>query len=172
VTATVYVQAFHNLDAWIFGYEPGHRMRPAFAAQMPAADPHEVCEAVFVLLNVGDCPPAGAPDPRAVDFRRDGHRSLSTGDVIAISEDAQARPTYYSVDSAGFTELASEPRIVGGIGRRRYPDCGTHEGSELGGFALRAWPPQWPTGTRSPRMKPTSAVSHSPSASAPAETRT
>ena len=63
-TRTVHVQAFHNPDAWIFGYEPGHRLRPAFAAQMPAADPHHVCEAVFVLLNVGDCPPAGAPERR------------------------------------------------------------------------------------------------------------
>lgn len=112
ITRTVHVQAFHNLDAWIFGYEPGHRVRPAFAAQMPAADPHDVCEAVFVLLNVFDRPPAGAPDPRAVDYRRAGHRSLSTGDVIAISENAQARPSYYCVDSAGFTELASAPRIV------------------------------------------------------------
>jgi hypothetical protein len=109
---TMYVQAFHNLDAWIFGYEAGQRVRPAFAAQMPADDPHEVCEAVFILLNVGENPPTRAPDPRAVDYWRAGHRSLSTGDVIAISASEQARPTYYSVDPAGFTELASEPRIV------------------------------------------------------------
>ncbi len=112
MTPTVHVQAFHNLDAWIFGYEPGHRIRPAFVAQMPAADPHEVCEAVFVLLNVGHCPPAGAPDPRAEHYRRQGQRSLNTGDVIAISQSEQSHPTYYSVDSAGFTELAEEPRII------------------------------------------------------------
>jgi hypothetical protein len=111
---TVHVQAFHNREdfAFLFGYEPGHRVAPVFAAQMPADDPDEVCEAVFILLNVGDNPPTGTPDSRAVDYRRAGHRSLSKGDVIAISADTQARPTYYCVDSAGFTELPDTPRIV------------------------------------------------------------
>lgn len=113
-TEAVHVQAFHNHEAFafLFGYEPDHQVSPVFAAEMPAADPHEVCEAVFILLNVGDQPPAGAPDPRAVDYRRRGHRALSKGDLIAISESAQARPTYYSVDSVGFTELAAAPRIA------------------------------------------------------------
>ena len=113
MTATVHVQAFHNVEplAMLFGYEPGHRVRRAFTAQMPAADPYDVCEAVFILLNGGDL--AAGRDQRAQEYRRRGERSLSKGDLVAISDSAHSRPVYYSVDSAGFTPLAAAPRILG-----------------------------------------------------------
>lgn len=100
------VRAFHNLDGRLGPYEHGHRLREVFTDTVPAGDEHEVCEDVYALLNIGDDPAFGTPDPRALEYRRRGHRSLSTGDAVAVDD------TFYAVDGIGFTRTVQPPVLV------------------------------------------------------------
>ncbi|MBS2531959.1 hypothetical protein KGQ20_04165 [Catenulispora sp. NF23] len=104
--ATVEVRVFHNLDGRFDAYEPGHRLREVFTDTVPEREPFDVCDAVWTLLQVGEDPAFGAPDPRAVDYRRRGHRSLSTGDVIAIGDQ------FFAVADGGFTRISGRPAVL------------------------------------------------------------
>lgn len=109
---TIHVQAFHNLAPSFGGYAPGARMVRVFAADQPTTgDVAAVCDAVFMLLNIGDDPQFGTPDPRAVEYRARGNRSLSMGDVIALSCGPEADPDYYAISPAGFIPVGA-PNIV------------------------------------------------------------
>ncbi|MBS2537096.1 hypothetical protein KGQ20_30500 [Catenulispora sp. NF23] len=66
---------------------------------MAEGDRYDICDSVWALLNVGDDPQAGTPDPRAVNYRRRGHRSLSVGDVAAVGD-------------FGFTRIPDRPEIL------------------------------------------------------------
>lgn len=108
---TVRVRAFHNIDAGFLAYKPSDRVTLVFAAAEPAAAPEAICEALFELLNIGDDPALGTPDPRAVAYRERGNRSLSVGDVVAVDKRPDGPADFYAVASTGFTSIA-EPRIV------------------------------------------------------------
>lgn len=109
---TIHVQAFHNLASSFLGYHPGARVVRVFAADQPTTgDVAAVCDSVFMLLNIGDDPQYGPPDPRAVEYRARGNRSLSIGDVIALSCGPDADPDYYAISSAGFLPVQT-PNIV------------------------------------------------------------
>lgn len=79
----VMVRAFHNLtaaeqDRYPCEYMPGDRAVQVFATPAPPGAEHlAICEALWRLLNIGDDPDFGTPDPRAVAYRQRGNRSLS-----------------------------------------------------------------------------------------------
>ncbi|MBN1172641.1 MAG: hypothetical protein JXA67_10755 [Micromonosporaceae bacterium] len=108
MNATITVRAYLNTtqDAnglplgMLDGYQPGHELTLVFETTAPATDDDlTVCEQVFRLLNVGDDPEFGTPDPRALEYRFKGHRSLSVGDVV----DVDGR--YYACARFGFTAI-------------------------------------------------------------------
>ncbi|MBS2550480.1 hypothetical protein KGQ19_26775 [Catenulispora sp. NL8] len=105
---TVHVRAFHNLDARFDTYAPGHRLHEVFTDTAADVDPYDICDDVWTLLNVGDDPTFGPPDPRAVDYRRRGHRSLSIGDVVAVGEQ------FFAVADGVFTRITERPTILSG----------------------------------------------------------
>jgi hypothetical protein len=80
-TGMVRVRILHNLATGGFGLDThasGHTVTEVFRTFMPAAEPDEVCERVFELLNVDHDPDFTDPvDPRAVHYRDLGNRSLS-----------------------------------------------------------------------------------------------
>jgi hypothetical protein len=83
------VRVYHNIDPdHFFGYQPGHAVVPVFTADIPTEEwnPDRVLEQVFHLLNVGDDPEFGTPDPRAVAYRQRRNRSLSVGDVVWLDD--------------------------------------------------------------------------------------
>ncbi|REF00492.1 hypothetical protein [Thermomonospora umbrina] len=63
-------------------------------------DPLEICDEMFELLNVGHDAEFGTPDPRAIDYRNQGHRGLSVGDIVQVGA------TYYEIGPVGFTIVA------------------------------------------------------------------
>lgn len=78
----------------------------------------DICEEVFRLLNVGDDPTfnESGPDPRAVQYRMRGNRSLSVGDVIQIGV------RWFACASSGWVPLVlGAPTLC--VGASRY---GTH----------------------------------------------
>lgn len=103
---TVTVRAFHNLDGRFDAYAPDHRLHEVFTDTVADGDPYDICDDVRRLLNTGDDPAFGTPDPRAVDYRCRGHRSLSTGDVIAVGEE------FYAAAEYGFTRITDRPVIL------------------------------------------------------------
>jgi hypothetical protein len=114
--ATVTVRAFHNvrtdeagrLVGMLDGYTEGDPVVLVFTAELPAGPSREaLAEAVYRLLNVGDDPEFGQPDPRAVEYRKRRNRSLSVGDLVQVG------PDYLAVDSFGFRLLGGiDPNIV------------------------------------------------------------
>lgn len=62
---------------------------------------NDLCVAnhAWMLFNVGDDPEFGKPDPRAVDYRKRGNRSLSIGDVVAVEG------RFYQVTGNGWEPL-------------------------------------------------------------------
>lgn len=101
---TVHIRAFHNIDAGFLAYKPSDRVTLVFAADEPAAAPEAICEALFELLNIGDDPAFGTPDPRAVAYRERGNRT-----VDRTTGDAQSRVAYSS-----------------GLSRASYPQSDRH----------------------------------------------
>lgn len=116
----VRLDALHNIGTaegiHVWRYEPGHPMTTAFTTTINAGElaDETLCEQVFALLNVGHDPadigsPA-KPDPRALDYRARGNRSLMVGDAVAVTRAGQ-RTTYYAVAMVGFAPIDA-PSIV------------------------------------------------------------
>jgi hypothetical protein len=100
------VTVFHNVSrhAMLTGYERGDVLVPvATWTVRPWHDPGKTAEAAFALLNVGDDPAFGPPDPRAVEYRDRGNRSASVGDLVRVGNH------WLAVAHAGFTEVVDWP---------------------------------------------------------------
>jgi len=75
--------------------------------------------------------------------------------------------SWFCYNVPGCYHKALRIRYEIGTGRRnRHADCGTHPAANWTA-SPRAQPPQSPPGARSPRTKPTSAISPTPNTSAP-----
>lgn len=109
--AAVWVRVFHNnhaRGAFLRGYEPGQTVTEVFTyTTRPTGDTHDhvLADEAFELFNIGDDPAFGIPDPRAMDYRARGNRSLSVGDVVAIDG------RFHSCDSGGWHELVEQPPV-------------------------------------------------------------
>lgn len=85
------------------GWQPTHALGWVFTLRLPdTAWDAAAAERVYDLLNVGDDPNYGTPDPQAVAYRALGLRSLSVGDVLVADGKALA------VAKFGFTEVPVE----------------------------------------------------------------
>lgn len=97
------IRVFHNTDplAQAFGYQPGAAVREVCTySDATSSTADEALNQAFRLFNVGH-----DPDPRAVTYREQGHRSFSVGDVIEIDGN------YYGCAALGWIAI-STPRIV------------------------------------------------------------
>lgn len=111
--ATVTVTVFHNVATddlgrslgW-GGWEPEHEMVEVFSYKVADGGPLAVLGHAFWLLNVGDDPHAGGPDPTAVRYRAKRLRSLSVGDVLVLGP-TPSRPesVAYACARIGWTEI-------------------------------------------------------------------
>ena len=105
------VMAWHNVsrdrDRYVDGYQRGDVLVPV-ASWLVADDRDDLdaAEDAFRLLNTGDDPAFGEPDPVAVEYRTRGNRSVSVADVVRIGGRGGR---WYAVASAGFTELDHKP---------------------------------------------------------------
>jgi len=88
------------------GYQPGHPVTLVFSTELPESDDLDACEQLYRLLNVGDDPNVGEPDPRATQYRARGNRSLSVGDVASIDG------RFYACACFGWHQLDHEPSTV------------------------------------------------------------
>ena len=109
----LHMRVYHNVarDAagrplgMLDGYAPDHPVALVAELHLPTtgddlADVASTLATVFHLFNVGDDPEFGTPDPRAVDYRLRGNRSLSVGDVVALGDQhfACARISWDPID--------------------------------------------------------------------------
>lgn len=117
------IRVFHNnffRDGSVFGYQPepyrvgdvkmpAHTVTEVYRYSSSEFSDVEVLEAAFHLFNVGDDPAfVDRPDPRAVEYRDRGNRSLSKSDVVAIGDTHNAR--WYACAS-GWDRLDHPPVI-------------------------------------------------------------
>lgn len=92
--AEVYHNVAIDLDGrplgMLDGYQPEHpltlvaRLKVSGSVLKDQADEYPALEEIFRLLNVGDDPDYGEPDPQAQAYRLWGNRSLSVGDVVKL----------------------------------------------------------------------------------------
>src|SRR5687768_794247 len=107
------VRVYHNVavdDAGrhiglLDGYMLGHPVTLVFSTEAPACDDADACEQLYRLLNVGDYPDFGEPDPRAKAYRARGNRSLSMGDLVWLDG------RFYACASSGWNRLDHTPSI-------------------------------------------------------------
>ncbi len=86
------VRVFHNVAidtsgrhaGLVDGYRQGHPLTEVARLTIDDDDDIAVLEEVFRLFNVGDDSEYGEPDPRALEYRFRGNRSLSVGDVVTL----------------------------------------------------------------------------------------
>ncbi|WP_067484216.1 hypothetical protein [Actinomadura hibisca] len=110
-SAQIPVHVFHNLTypssrPYFSGYLSGDPAVHVFTTTAPRGSDHlEVCKDMYRLLNVGDDPEFGTPDPRAIHYRDQGHRSLSLSDLVCVDG------SWYSCESSGFSK-AEPPRVI------------------------------------------------------------
>ena len=88
------------------GYQAEHPVTPVFATDLPDADDITACDQLYRLLNVGEDPSLGDPDPRAVAYRQRGNRSMSIGDLVCIDG------RFYACTEDGWQSFATEPTVV------------------------------------------------------------
>lgn len=88
------------------GYRDGHPVVLVFTHRIEGRSHAYVLQELYRLLNVGDDPEFGTPDPAAVEYRQRGNRSLSMGDVIEIDD------TFYAVRDTAWEQLAERPFVV------------------------------------------------------------
>ena len=86
------------------GYQPGNTLERVLKYRVRAlpttAGINAALEQVFFDLNVGDDPAfADAPRAAVLQYRADGHRSLSVGDVVELFD------RRYVVDRCGFRPI-------------------------------------------------------------------
>jgi hypothetical protein len=145
MTATLTV--WHNIatDAegrllgMLDGYQPGHPLVPVARRELPITltsdgqphDPqvHTWLEEIWRLLNIGDDPSFGTPDPWAVQYRSRRNRSLSTGDVAQLTAtetpdphdgvDSADKPAdlWFAVAHVGWTPIVPPSRLAIGVNR-------------------------------------------------------
>jgi hypothetical protein len=108
-----------NHRAGYFGYKPGQPlMRVArYIDTTENSEPAAIASAAFHTFNVGDDPEFGVPDPRAVEYRKRGNRSLSVGDVVQVDDtwlacasfgwDVVAAPEWVITDTHGSGPIAN-----------------------------------------------------------------
>lgn len=103
-TATITVSIYLNTtEDWagrhigmMDGFDPSHTFVKAISydAELAGAVDKDklmtIAERAFFLFNVGDDPSFGTPDELAVEYRRNGHRSLSVGDLVLVGESCLA----------------------------------------------------------------------------------
>lgn len=105
------VRVFHNNhahNALLYGYDDGQTVTEVFSyttRPRSGTNDHTLAEEAFELFNIGDDPTYRAPDPRAVDYRARGNRSLSVGDVIAVDG------RFHACDTVGWRELIGAPPV-------------------------------------------------------------
>lgn len=108
------VTVYHNvaLDhagrhlGWLDGFRAAHPVTPVFSAEVPDGPDLDVCDEVFRLLNIGDDPSFGQPDPRAQQYRMRGNRSMSVGDLTRIDG------RFYACTDDGWQRVWAEPTIT------------------------------------------------------------
>src|SRR5262249_4822114 len=88
------------------GYEPTHPITLVYETEMSPRHDLDACEKVFELLNIGDDPDFGTPDPTAVEYRARGNRSLSVGDVVSVDG------RFYACGRVGSTALRRSPTVI------------------------------------------------------------
>ena len=88
------------------GYQPDHPVTPVFTAELPDTDDVTACDELYRLLNGGDDPSFGTPDPRALAYRARGNRSLSIGDLARIDG------RFYACAADGWEPVTAQPSIV------------------------------------------------------------
>ncbi len=65
-----------------------------------------IAAGAFEIFNVGDDPAFGEPDPRAVEYRKRGNRSLSVGDVVQVGD------VWLACASAGWDVIEAPEWVV------------------------------------------------------------
>lgn len=101
-------RVYHNIHPdHFFGYQPGHPVVLVFETELPTYDPDANLGFLFHLLNVGDDPHFGTPDPRAVEYRRRRNRSLSVGDVVWLQD-----TVWRACASVGWTNIDAPTVVV------------------------------------------------------------
>jgi hypothetical protein len=112
ITATV----FHNVakdetgrpeNFW--GYRPGQTLVKVAEVEVATEDTQAALERVYHLLNVGDDPTFGTPDPQALTYRAAKNRSLSVGDVVVLDGVA------FAVADFGFEQVSVHPAQVSDV---------------------------------------------------------
>ncbi len=120
---TTTIRVLHNnnpRDGMVFGFQPtpyraGDTAQPAHTVtevysytELPN-DPHPV-QFAYDLCNIGDDPTFfDTPDPRAIEYRDRGNRSLSVGDVVAVHDNRGTR--WHACAHTGFDLLSQAPAI-------------------------------------------------------------
>ena len=108
------IQVLHNIDSRFGEWEADHRLTLVATLDLPRplwprdAEPDSNWRALgwaYELLNIGDDPECGTPDPQAVAYRQNGNRSLSVGDVLLLGD------TAWSVDRSGWSPIGTILRM-------------------------------------------------------------
>lgn len=120
----VRADAYHNNDTEFFEpYTPPQTLTRVFTrvwrTNAPIV-PAMACEQIFELLNIGDDPAFGIPDPQAVSYRKRGNRSLSIGDVVSLTP-AGAPTFWYALTRRGWEPIAAAPTIAPSTRRGTCP---------------------------------------------------
>ena len=103
-TATITVSVYLNTtEDWagrpigmMDGFQPEHTFAKAISYDTELAGAVDkdklidIAERACFLFNVGDDPSFGTPDELALQYRADGHRSLSVGDLVLVGESCLA----------------------------------------------------------------------------------
>jgi hypothetical protein len=98
------VRVYHNLDARFAPYRQGHRLALAYECEQASVLMTQAPYQLFDLFNIGDDPRFGTPDPRALAYRARGNRSLSVGDVLALTDSAGGW-IHFTVTATGFRTI-------------------------------------------------------------------
>lgn len=107
------VEVFHNVaqdehgrHLGFWGYKAGHPLVKVASLIVDADTVEQAMDVAYRLLNVGDDPDFGTPDPQALDYRAARNRSLSVGDVLVFDGVA------FTVADMGFEQVNVDPAQV------------------------------------------------------------
>ena len=92
--------------AMMDGFQPSHTLVHVATINVDSDTVSGACEKVFHLLNVGDDPAFGTPNPQAVAYRAARNRSLSVGDVLIADGVA------FAVAGSGFQPVRVNPEQI------------------------------------------------------------